>query len=94
MCVPLLAAGVERNVWMCVRAWSARDAGAANFLRDRLFFSSDKYRVHVCDICGLIAVANLKKRVFSCKNCKNSSEISQVRFSGCSLSRAAATRLS
>ncbi len=54
--------------------------GAANFLRDRTFLSSDLYRVHVCDLCGLIAIADLKKEGshFECKSCKNSTAISKV----------------
>lgn len=42
--------------------------GAAHFLRDRLFINSDRYCVHVCDICGLIAQANLIKMEFLCTN--------------------------
>lgn len=52
--------------------------GCANFLRDRLFINSDAYRVHVCNKCGLIAVANLRKMSFECRGCKGKSEVSQV----------------
>lgn len=53
--------------------------GCANFLRDRLFINSDAYRVHVCDKCGLIAVANLRKMSFECRGCKGKSDVAQVR---------------
>lgn len=48
-------------------------------LQERLFDQSDAYRVHVCDRCGLFAVANLKKNQFHCPACKNTTGIVQVR---------------
>lgn len=52
--------------------------GAANFLRDRLFANSDPYRVHVCDVCGMIAIANLRANVFECRYCNNHTRFSQI----------------
>eukprot|EP00253_Pinus_taeda_P014761 PITA_14761 len=52
--------------------------GAAHFLKERLFDQSDAYRVHVCERCGLIAIANLKKNAFDCRGCKNKTDIVQV----------------
>lgn len=55
--------------------------GAANFLKERLFDQSDAYRVHVCETCGLIAIANVKKSSFECRGCKNKTDIVQVHVS-------------
>ncbi|KAI0308169.1 DNA-directed RNA polymerase II, subunit 2 [Multifurca ochricompacta] len=46
--------------------------GVAAFLKERLFDASDAYRLHVCDICGLTAIANL------CRACKTKTSCSQV----------------
>ena len=52
--------------------------GAANFLRDRLYANSDPYRVHLCDECGIIAIANLRKQTFDCRYCDNKTNFSQI----------------
>ncbi|KAK0701206.1 hypothetical protein B0T21DRAFT_379147 [Apiosordaria backusii] len=53
--------------------------GAASFLKERLFEVSDAYRVHICEICGLMTpIANLTKQSFECRPCKNKTKIAQV----------------
>jgi DNA-directed RNA polymerase II subunit RPB2 len=52
--------------------------GSAQFLRERLFLESDKYRIHICEYCGLIAIANLTTNTFNCLACRNSTRIHQV----------------
>ncbi|KAF1811281.1 beta and beta-prime subunits of DNA dependent RNA-polymerase [Eremomyces bilateralis CBS 781.70] len=53
--------------------------GAAAFLKERLFEVSDAYRVHVCEICGLMTpIASLKKKQYECRPCKNKTKIAQI----------------
>ncbi|KAF2139873.1 uncharacterized protein K452DRAFT_253466 [Aplosporella prunicola CBS 121167] len=53
--------------------------GASAFLKERLFEVSDAYRVHICEICGLMTpVANLKRNQFECRPCKNKTKIAQI----------------
>lgn len=52
--------------------------GGAKFIQERLMEMSDKSRVHVCDLCGLIAIADLRKNLFQCRNCNNKTAISQI----------------
>jgi len=52
--------------------------GSAKFLKERLFDVSDAYRIHVCDTCGLFAIAKLSKNTFECRLCKDKGRISQI----------------
>ncbi len=44
--------------------------GAANFLRDKMFIDSDKFKMYICSLCGLMAIANKKRDSYYCKVCK------------------------
>ena len=53
--------------------------GAALFLKERLVDVSDKYRIHVCKNCGLIAQSDLNSQKFMCRLCNATySDIDQV----------------
>jgi DNA-directed RNA polymerase II subunit RPB2 len=45
--------------------------GAARFTKGRMYDASDKYSVHACKKCGLIAAYNDKNDVHHCKTCDN-----------------------
>lgn len=54
--------------------------GAAFLLKDRMFYNSDPYRIHVCKLCGVICQSDLDRQRFLCKCIKggNTTEIAQV----------------
>jgi len=54
--------------------------GASAFLKERMMEASDNFEVQVCRGCGLIAVANRERNVWSCTGCGNTTEFSQVRI--------------
>ena len=45
--------------------------GAARFNKDRLYDVSDKYSVHICNKCGMIAAYNDLEQIHYCKMCEN-----------------------
>jgi DNA-directed RNA polymerase beta subunit len=54
--------------------------GTANMLRDRLFKSSDYFQTHVCERCGLIAVAtfNADQHDYHCRACSSNHGIARI----------------
>ena len=54
--------------------------GTSNFLAERMLHVSDNYRVFICKKCGMHANVNTEKNIYSCKYCKNNTDIAQVRM--------------
>jgi DNA-directed RNA polymerase II subunit RPB2 len=52
--------------------------GAARFTRGRLYDASDKYQVHVCRDCGMIAAYNDKMGIHCCRTCDNRTSFAYV----------------
>ena len=52
--------------------------GAARFTRGRLYDASDKYQVHVCRDCGMIAAYNDKMGIHCCRTCDNRTNFAYV----------------
>lgn len=59
-----------------------RDVGIAHgiskFSRERLYGVSDKYSIHVCKSCGMIAAYNDEKHIHICHTCENRTEFALV----------------
>jgi DNA-directed RNA polymerase II subunit RPB2 len=54
--------------------------GASKFTKERTYDVSDKYKVNVCKMCGLIAVYNEKLHIHLCKTCNNRTEFVEVKI--------------
>jgi DNA-directed RNA polymerase II subunit RPB2 len=52
--------------------------GAARFTKERTYDVSDKYSVHVCKKCGMIASHNDAQNIHLCRTCNNRSDFSYV----------------
>ena len=52
--------------------------GAARFTRGRMYDASDKYSVHVCKKCGLIASYNNEIHIHHCRTCDNRVDFAYV----------------
>ena len=52
--------------------------GASAFTRDRIYGASDKFEVHTCNKCGLIAVFNQEKNIHHCNTCENKVDFKRV----------------
>jgi len=56
--------------------------GASRFTQDRMYYSSDKYEVHICKQCGLISAYNdnLSSTIHHCKTCDNRTNFALVKI--------------
>ena len=51
---------------------------AARFTRGRMYDASDKYQVHICKKCGLVASYNDQMHVHHCRTCDNRTDFAYV----------------
>ncbi len=61
--------GGLRTGWMESNAMSS--SGAAYFIQDRYFNTSDSFAMWFCMICGLPAIQNHDKRTATCRVCRH-----------------------
>ena len=52
--------------------------GASRFTKERMYDVSDKYSVHICKKCGLIASYNDKMHIHHCHTCDNRTDFAYV----------------
>ena len=54
--------------------------GASRFTKGRMYDCSDKYEVHVCRKCGIIASYNTERSIHFCKTCENRADFALVQI--------------
>ena len=54
--------------------------GASKFTQDRIYNASDKFEVHTCKQCGMIAVYNNERKIHICKTCNNRTDFTRVKL--------------
>jgi DNA-directed RNA polymerase II subunit RPB2 len=54
--------------------------GSACFLKERMLDVADNYRVFTCKKCGLFCIVNPERNIYKCNNCRNKTDIVQVRL--------------
>lgn len=54
--------------------------GASRFTKGRMYDCSDKYEVHVCRKCGIIASYNTERSIHFCKTCDNRADFALVQI--------------
>jgi DNA-directed RNA polymerase II subunit RPB2 len=54
--------------------------GVAEFTKERLVECSDGFPCYNCQMCGLIAVANPKEGIWSCRGCGNTTDFSAIQI--------------
>ena len=54
--------------------------GASAFTKGRIYDASDKFQVHTCNKCGMIASYNDLMEIHRCKNCDNRTDFSFVKI--------------
>ena len=54
--------------------------GMPRFTNGRIYDASDKYQIHTCNKCGMIAAYNDEKQIHHCRICNNRTDFSLVKF--------------
>tara|TARA_B100000683_G_C12273610_1_gene466833 strand:- start:149 stop:751 length:603 start_codon:yes stop_codon:yes gene_type:complete len=54
--------------------------GTSTFIQKRMYDCSDKYEVHVCKQCGMIACYNDAKHIHKCNLCENTVDFALVKL--------------